>query len=224
MTFLRSTNRWLLKGCEALLIFLILSMVFLGFGQVVLRKLGVQSLAKLLTEIPSILQHSVLWVAVLGAAIATSRRKHIKIDILAQVLSVARQKWLYAVADFSGLIICLLLAKGGLAFFKIADDEAFVWRSALVIGFGIIALQFLVNLLGAFFPEKPAEDLSDKDSDREEPEPDEETEESEQQPAEADSKDPKAEEITKPSEETAKEEPETEKLEKKNDDGEEKKA
>jgi len=224
MTFLRSTNRWLLKGCEALLIFLILSMVFLGFGQVVLRKLGVQSLSKLLTEIPSILQHFVLWVAVLGAAIATSRRKHIKIDILAQVLSEARQRWLYAAADASGLIICVLLTKGGLAFFKIADDEAFVWRSALVIGFGIIGLQFLVNLLGAFFPEKPADDSNEAESGNEEVESDEETDEPEQQPVEVGSKEPNVEEITKPSEETAKEEPETEKPEKRNDDGKERKV
>ncbi|MDA0842215.1 MAG: TRAP transporter small permease subunit [Planctomycetota bacterium] len=224
MTFLRSTNRWVLKGCETLLIFLILSMVFLGFGQVVLRKLGVHSLSKLLTEIPSILQHFVLWVAVLGAAIATSRRKHIKIDILAQVLPKGRQMWLYAVTDFSGLIICILLTKGGLSFFKIAEGEAFVWRSALVIGFGIIGLQFLVNLLGAFFPERPADDSIETDSDEEVAKPNEETAKPDQQSAESESQEQKAEEVTKPLEETAKEEPGAGKLEKENDHGKEAKT
>ena len=198
MTFLRSTNRWLLKGCEGVLIFLILAMVFMGFGQVVLRKLGVQSLSKLLTAIPIILQHFVLWVAVLGAAIATSRRKHIKIDILAQVLSEARQKWLYAAADTGGVVICFLLTKGGMAFFRIADDEAFVWRSALVIGFGIIELQFIMNLLGLFFPERPANGSSSDESGEDESGQDEEPEDSE--PAKVDSPKPEPREEANPEE------------------------
>lgn len=157
MRILRATNRWLLRAIEGLLVVLILALVLMGFGQVVLRFFD-----RGFTAINTILQLSVLWIAFLGAALATYRRKHIKIDILTQVLPDRLQRWPQLAISLIGLLLSIVLCIGGASYLRMLAGQAWslernpVWKGSFAIGFGLIALQFAFLLLEGLFPEKPA--------------------------------------------------------------------
>ena len=149
MRSLRTLNQWLLKGVEAVLIILILGMVFLGFGQVVLRKFFDKSFSNIFT----LIQFSVIWIAFLGAVLATQRQNHIKIDILAQVISEKFNRWLLAVVNLAGIVMCVVLAKGGLTYLRTVTSEEWamddnpIWNASFLIGFGLITVEFAFGFL-----------------------------------------------------------------------------
>lgn len=157
MKALRACNGWLLQGVQAILIFLILAMVVMGFGQVVLRKL----FDKGFPEVNVILQFSVLWVAFLGAALATHRQKHIKIDALTPVFPDRAKPWLLGLVNLVGIGLCGVLFRGAWDFFRQFGQDEWtvannpVWYASLVVGFGLVGLEFLVCLLELIFPAKP---------------------------------------------------------------------
>jgi TRAP-type C4-dicarboxylate transport system permease small subunit len=156
MKVVRACNGWLLKGVEAILILLILAIVVMGFGQVVLRKL----FDKGFSEVNVILQFSVLWVAFLGATLATHRQKHIKIDVLTPVFPDRAKPWLLAAVNLAGLGLCAVLFRGAWSYFRqfaqgewdVASNP--VWYASLVVGFGLVGLEFLICLLELVFSAK----------------------------------------------------------------------
>ena len=155
MRHVRTVNRWMLKGLEILLVVLILSMVLAGFGQVVMRKL----FDKGFPAINTLLQLSVLWIAFLGATLATYRQKHIRIDILAQVLPPQANRWLLGVTNLVGIGLCLVLCKGGIDYFRELTEPEWsltsnpIVNASFMVGFGLIALEFALSLLDVLFPE-----------------------------------------------------------------------
>lgn len=161
MKTIKTANQWLLRGIAGLLIFLILTMLILGFGQVVLRKFFNRGYS----DINLFLQFLVLWIAFLGATLATDRQKHIKIDALTQVFPGWLNRWLAVAVNGTGLALCAVLSKAGLTFFYDFSVSEWgwgdnpVWYVSFLVGFGLLAVEFAFQLLEALFP-KRKEDAS----------------------------------------------------------------
>ena len=81
MRTLKQLDEWLAKAESGVLVFLLFLMVFLAFGQVILRNFLSSGL--LWTDL--FLRQMVLWVGFLGASLAVRERRHISIDVSAPV-------------------------------------------------------------------------------------------------------------------------------------------
>ncbi len=139
---------------DSLLVFVLSSMIILAISQIVFRNI----LGEGIVWIDPLLRILVLWIAMIGAIVATRTDNHIKIDIFTKYLP---HKYLLLIKRLVYLItisVCLLIAwhasrfvyseyeYGGVAFEMVPT-----WLTALIIpvGFFFIALRYSVLL---FFP------------------------------------------------------------------------
>jgi TRAP-type C4-dicarboxylate transport system permease small subunit len=114
---LRKAEDLLASAEAALMVALLAVMVFLAFGQVVLRHFG----AGLLWA-ETVLKHSVLWTGFLGAALAARAEKHFAWEA-AHVGAPARLKpWLRLLASAAAAVVTALLFKA--AWVYCADERA----------------------------------------------------------------------------------------------------
>lgn len=95
-----------------------------------------------------------LYVTFFGAALAISYDRHIKIDVVAHWLPKKRREQLYRPIQFLGMIVCVFLATAATRFWideweYSAPREHWMVILNLILpaGFGLLTLQFLVNLL-----------------------------------------------------------------------------
>jgi len=101
-----SINRYFILLEKALLITLLFSMVALSFSQVVARNFFSAGFL----WIDHVLRLEVLWIAFLGAALATAYNQHIKIDFLASIIrSDLSNKIIGVGAHLFSFIVCCLL-------------------------------------------------------------------------------------------------------------------
>lgn len=134
---------------DAALIFSLAAMLLMAIMQILLRNLFDSGF--LWAE--SFLRILVLWVAMLGAMVATRERRHISIDLLSRLLPHA---WYRGMAGFSSVFaaaVCAVAAwysieyigyeyeDGTIAFARV---PVWVCQSILPIGFSVMALRFLV--------------------------------------------------------------------------------
>lgn len=97
----------LLAAAEAALIAALLAvMVFLAFGQVVLRHFG----AGLLWA-ETVLKHSVLWTGFLGAALAARAEKHFAWEAAHAGASERLKPWLRLVSSAASAVVTVFLLK-----------------------------------------------------------------------------------------------------------------
>jgi TRAP-type C4-dicarboxylate transport system permease small subunit len=157
MRLIRTLNRWLIGALSAILVVLVLAMILAAFGQVIARRFFDRGWSDLNT----VLQHAVLWIAFLGAVVATERQKHIKIDILSQMIPVGARRWLLVPVNLSGVALCGLLCWAGWVYlwqlWKLSEGKWSINDNPLVngvlfVGFGLLSLEFLVQLLECFVP------------------------------------------------------------------------
>lgn len=136
----------------AVLIFLLLVMLFMAFGQVVLRNLFSGGIVW--GDI--LLRHLVLWIGFLGAALATSGERHINIDILTRYLPERLRGGVAALSDVFAAAVCFLLFRASLTFigFEIANNNTVFanipsWIAQIIIpvGFGLLTFHFLVRAI-----------------------------------------------------------------------------
>lgn len=107
----------------------------------------------------SFLRVLVLWVAMLGAMVATRERRHISIDLLSRFLSPVAQRTIARVVDISSSAACALAAWYCAVFVRLemeGSSNAFgsvpnwVCELILPIGFGVMGLRFLIfTVVGA---------------------------------------------------------------------------
>ncbi len=151
VTFLAWIDRIFASVCEALLVILLLTMVGLVAAQVVLRNLFGSGIdwADLAAR------NMVLWVAFLGAMLATRSRSHVAIDILTRFLPRVPRNALRIALDAFSCGIAFLLARAALAF--VMDERAAggmlfawmpVWIAMTIIpfGFAMIALEYAIGI------------------------------------------------------------------------------
>ncbi len=115
-TILRKAGSWYEKLEELLLFCLVFGMVALGALQILFR--NVISIG--LVWIDPLLNHLVLWVALLGASIATRENRHIVIEILPERLSQTFRRRIKGGLQLFSALVCLFLVYPAVRF--IVDD------------------------------------------------------------------------------------------------------
>ena len=137
-----------------LLVFLLSLMMIMAFTQIVLRNL----FATGFSWADVLVRYLVLWVAFIGAALATREGKHINIDVFSRWVSGKSKIYLKAICELCSLIVCGLLAyaavrfiqfeaqMGGTTFFGLP-----VWLPQLIIPitFGLMTFRFALRCIKA---------------------------------------------------------------------------
>jgi TRAP-type C4-dicarboxylate transport system permease small subunit len=136
----------------AVLIFLLLVMLFMAFGQVVLRNFFSGGIVW--GDI--LLRHLVLWLGFLGAALATSGERHLNIDILTRYLPDRLKGVVATLSNVFAAVVCFLLFQASFTFiqFDIANNNTVFaeipsWYAEIIIpvGFGLLTFHFIVRAI-----------------------------------------------------------------------------
>ncbi len=145
---------------DGLLVVLLVGMVSLGVAQILLRNFWQTSLS----WGDPLLRIALLWLTLLGAIIATRDHNHIRIDLLSHWLPPSLRVWSQRLTDLFAALVCGLISWQGARFvhFEWQDDSrlfaglpAWIAESIIPVGFGIMALRFLIRVLSAGKPEEP---------------------------------------------------------------------
>ena len=143
-----------ISSLETVLVTILLALMILAaFSQIVLRNF----FATGIDWSDALVRYLVVWVAFIGAAIATREGKHITIDVLSRWLTGRGSIAVQALACFFSAVICGLLTlaaikfiwfeaqMGGTAFFKLP-----VWVPELImpVTFGLMTLRFVMGMFG----------------------------------------------------------------------------
>ena len=142
-----------LNKAEGVLLILMLSiMVLVAFSQVMLRNIfhtGINGADVLL-------RHLVLWIGFLGAAIATSEKRHINIDALRRFLPPRIRSAVDVITDLFAAIVCYFLMNAARVFVeseKAAGQMMYqnipVWYAQIIIpvGFGLLVVHFAIRTI-----------------------------------------------------------------------------
>jgi len=125
-------------------------MVVLSFVQVILRNAFSESL--LWGDI--LLRHLVLWIGFVGAALATSKDRHINIDALTRFLPPKYKTVAKIVTNLFAATVCYFLFRASLVFLgnELSDSSTVVYdipsiysQIIIPVGFGLILLHFLIR-------------------------------------------------------------------------------
>jgi TRAP-type C4-dicarboxylate transport system permease small subunit len=90
---------------EVLLVCLVVSMLALGFLQILFRNL----ISVGIVWIDPLVRHLVLWIALLGASIATRENRHISIDLLSGRVSWSHYSRVQGAVQLFSAVACFLL-------------------------------------------------------------------------------------------------------------------
>ncbi len=140
---------------EILLVVLLLTMVLLGFLQILFR--NVISIG--LVWIDPLLRHLVLWVALLGASVATKEDRHISIDLLSGRWGDRSRIWLRTFTNLFAAAVCFILVQPAIEFVqleyqggKILALGIPIWASQCImpVMLTVIGLRFLGKAWEAF--------------------------------------------------------------------------
>lgn len=160
MNLLRKIEGYIVRIESFLVILLLLMLCLLAFSQVILRNLF--SFSLIWADI--IVRMAVLWVAILGASIATSERGHIHIDLLSRVVPSPYNKYLDALLSLVAAGACFCFFLVALKFVSVEKEVGAVihmlggapeWLFTLIFPAGFILMTF--KFLLCFFT-----DLGDK--------------------------------------------------------------
>lgn len=136
----------------ALLILLLSVMVLMAFAQVVLRNVFHEGF--IWADI--LLRHLVLWIGIVGAALAASQQRHITIDALTRFLSPRLRLAVLAFAQLFAVVVCVVLADAAVTFVRndlefgatvYAEVPAWVSQIIIPVGFALLSFHFLVRAL-----------------------------------------------------------------------------
>ena len=152
MAFLHWLDHCLASFERALVVLLLTGLLGLGLLQVIERNL----LASGIFWADELLQHMVLWLAFLGASLATREHRHLSIDVLTHFLPTPWQLWLGLLVNTAALGLCLLLVQAAWGLVRSEYTAGTMltfgvptWlaQSIVPLGFGAIALRFALLLL-----------------------------------------------------------------------------
>jgi len=150
MKILKTLDLVLNKFEGALLILMLSVMVLVAFGQVVLRNVfhtGIDGADVLL-------RHLVLWIGFVGAAIATSKERHINIDALRRFLSPRIRSAVDVCTDIFATVVCYFLMRAAQAYVELEKtggrfvyESIPVWYGEVIIpvGFGLLMVHFAIR-------------------------------------------------------------------------------
>ncbi len=97
---------------EVLLVCLVVAMLSLGFLQILFRNL----ISIGIVWIDPVVRHLVLWIALLGASMATREKRHISIDLLSGHVSPVRYSLVQGAVQLFSAMVCFLLVHPAVRF------------------------------------------------------------------------------------------------------------
>lgn len=97
---------------EVLLVCLVVGMLALGFLQILFRNF----ISVGIVWIDPLVRHLVLWIALLGASIATRENRHISIDLLSGRVSPGRYSRVQGAVQLFSAMVCFLLVHPAIQF------------------------------------------------------------------------------------------------------------
>jgi TRAP-type C4-dicarboxylate transport system permease small subunit len=127
-------------------------MILAAFSQIVLRNF----FASGIDWSDALVRYLVVWVAFVGAAIATREGKHITMDLLSRWLTGAGTLAIQALSNFISAVICSLLTVAAARFIWFEAQMGSttflnlpVWVPELImpVTFGLMALRFLMGMV-----------------------------------------------------------------------------
>ncbi|MCZ6677042.1 MAG: TRAP transporter small permease [Candidatus Poribacteria bacterium] len=154
MTFLKRINTLLGHIETALLCLLILLMIGMALLKIVLRYLFHTGI--LWNDV--MLQHFTLWLAFLGAALATGEKRHISIDVFARLLPARLVRLTTIIIHLISLAVVGILVDASIDFLRSEQVSRTtlvgtlpLWWAKIIIplGFILIAVHFAVHILMA---------------------------------------------------------------------------
>lgn len=147
---------------DMVLVVLLLAMIVLAFTQIVLRNgfdggfLWADALLRVL----------VLWIALLGAMVASREQRHISIDLIGRFLPPTGKRLAAVIAAAFTAVICAVLAWYCLDFVRMeyespspafANVPTWLCESIMPVAFALIALRYLAHSLRIAFVGLPVE-------------------------------------------------------------------
>lgn len=150
--YITSINNLIAKIESVLLIIILFSMILLAFLQVILRNFFSTSIF----WGDTLLRHLVLWIAFIGASLATKENRHINIDVLSRMLSKPAKRAAAIIVNLFAASVCFFLMKASITFLKyekesgstlFADIPVWVFQIIIAFGFGLMMLRFFIHAL-----------------------------------------------------------------------------
>lgn len=152
-----------LVSCEALLISVsLMSMVTLAFTQIILRNF----LDSAIAWANPFVQNMVMWIAFIGASIATKEKSHLKLDIISKFLPIKAKIFCELLVHLLSLVVLYYLSQASIEFIKLEMEypSSHVgkfpgWYFLMIIpsGFVVITLRHLVLIVEDFYSIKNPE-------------------------------------------------------------------
>lgn len=159
MTFLLRISKYISYAEKFILILILSLMVLLSFLQVILRNFFDTGILWL----DPFLRHLVLWIAFLGASLATQNDKHINIDILSRFLSQKNKHISKIINHIFAAFVALLLFYASIKFitdeldaqttiFTISSLEIKSYQMQIIIpvGFALMFFRFIISAINNF--------------------------------------------------------------------------
>ena len=137
---------------NGLMALLLTSMIVLAASQIVMRNVWDTGLS----WSDPLLRIMVLWLGLFGAMAATRSHEHISIDILSRFLPPFWKRTARRVTDLFSAAICALIAYHATLFVLMEKEDgmiafanvpAWICESIIPIGFGVMALRFLLSFV-----------------------------------------------------------------------------
>lgn len=138
LNFFEAIDQSFHRIIEAALGFILLSMVGLVFLQVILRDIFDTGI----TWADVAGRHMVLWIAFLGAMLATRSRQHISIDLVSRVVSRRARNVIRFFLDIAACTVCAFLS---IAAIKLVIDERMM-GTELFLGIPLWVIQIIIPL------------------------------------------------------------------------------
>jgi TRAP-type C4-dicarboxylate transport system permease small subunit len=168
--YLQRINSLLGKIETGLLCLVVAMMIGLAILEIVMR----YGFNKNLLWKHLMLQNLTLWLCFLGAALASSEKKHISIDVLSRILPKNTTRYISYIIDFLSLIVVSILAYYGFDFL-IEEQESTatligsvpLWWAKIIIPIGFVligihlVLQIGIHLFGGEHTQEDVEGESD---------------------------------------------------------------
>jgi TRAP-type C4-dicarboxylate transport system permease small subunit len=112
LSILKRIGSWYEQLEELVLVCLVFAMVALGAAQILFRNV----ISVGLVAIDPLVNHMVLWVALLGASIATRENRHIVIEVLPRRLSPAVRSRIKGALQLLSALVCFFLVYPAIQF------------------------------------------------------------------------------------------------------------
>ena len=139
---------WVTRAEDLLLVTCLVVMILLAFTNILLRNVtggGIVWADRMLTQL-------VLWIAIMGGAVATRKNDHIRIDVVSHFIPDSYKPILHTLTDLFSACVCFMLAHASLMLVVtieypdhrmiIPHIESWVPMVVMPLGFCIMGIRF----------------------------------------------------------------------------------